>query len=114
MTGALCRTAPDPIPVIRVGRVAVDLWFPGEGLGYSLLADALAKGLEASSRVGSRASLVDALGDEAVTFHQKFGFRLMPESTRALYVTMADAHATAAALHGDSRDVEPQTNHQLS
>lgn len=98
MPGSLRRNAPDPIPVILVGRLAVDSRFAGWGLGGSLLADALAKGLEASDLVGSRAFLVDALNDKAVAFYAKFGFRLAPESTRALYVTMADARATVASL----------------
>ncbi|MFT4030116.1 MAG: GNAT family N-acetyltransferase [Protaetiibacter sp.] len=98
MPGSLRRKAPDPIPVILIGRLAVDSRFKGQGLGHSLLADALAKGLEAAKFVGSRAFLVDALGEKAVAFYQKFGFQLMPESTRALYVTMADARATVATL----------------
>lgn len=96
--GALRRNAPDPIPVILLGRLAVDKRFRGQGLGYSLLADAFAKGLEAANLVGSRAFLVDALNENAVSFYQKFGFRLMPESSRALYVTMADARATIESI----------------
>ena len=98
MPGSLRRNAPDPIPVILVGRLAVDARFAGRGLGYSLLADALAKGLEASDLIGSRAFLVDALNEKAVAFYERFGFRLMPESSRALYVTMADARATVESL----------------
>lgn len=98
MPGSARRNAPDPIPVILVGRLAVDSRFAGEGVGSSLLADALAKGLEASSLVGSRAFLVDALNEKAATFYRRFGFRLMPESSRALYVTMADARSTVESL----------------
>lgn len=97
MPGFLRRNAPDPIPVILIGRLAVDSRFKSEGLGRSLLADALAKGLEAANLVGSRAILVDALNESAVAFYQQYGFKLVPESTRALYVTMADARATVEA-----------------
>jgi ribosomal protein S18 acetylase RimI-like enzyme len=98
MPGSIRRNAPDPIPVILIGRLAVDSRFMGRGLGYSLLRDALTKALEAANLVGSRALVVDALDDEAVSFYQKFGFKLMPGSTRALYITMDEARATIAAL----------------
>ena len=98
MPGSIRRNAPDPIPVILIGRLAVDSRFTGRGLGYSLLRDALTKGVEAANLVGSRALVVDALDDEAVGFYAKFGFKLMPGSARALYLTMEDARATIAAL----------------
>ena len=98
MPGAIRRNAPDPIPVILIGRLAVDTRFAGRGLGYSLLRDALTKGLEAAHLVGSRALVVDALDDEAVGFYAKFGFAPMPGSARALYITMDEARATIAAL----------------
>lgn len=98
MPGSVRRNAPDPIPVILIGRLAVDSRFVGQGVGSSLLHDALAKGLEASDRVGSRAFVVHALDDEAVAFYQRFGFALMPDSARALYLTMDDARATIAAV----------------
>ena len=98
MPGSIRRNAPDPIPVILIGRLAVDSRFARQGLGYSLLRDALTKAVEAANIVGSRAIVVDALDDEAVTFYEKFGFRLMPGSARALYITMEDARATLAGL----------------
>ena len=98
MPRAVRRNSPERVPVILIGRLAVDKRFHGHGVGASLLADALAKGLEAAERIGSRAFLVDALSDSAAAFSRKFGFTPMPGSARALYVTMADARATVGAV----------------
>ena len=89
---------PEPIPVILIGRLAVDEGFKGHGLGASLLQDALSKGIDASRIVGARAFVVHALSDAAESFYEKFGFTLVPESERVMYVTVQDAEATLAAL----------------
>jgi len=97
--GRVERNMPSPIPIILIGRLAVDQRFAGGGLGASLLQDAELKGLEASRIIGARAFLVDALDDSAESFYRKFGFELMPPSSkRAMYLLVADAEATVAAL----------------
>jgi GNAT superfamily N-acetyltransferase len=93
--GSIRRNMPDPIPVILIGRLAVDQAFKGKGLGASLLQHALVKGLEASRIIGARAFIVDALDDEAERFYSKFGFAPMPPaSKRAMYLLVKDAEAT--------------------
>jgi len=93
--GSVRRNMPDPIPVILIGRLAVDQPFKGKGLGASLLQHALLKGLEASRIIGARAFIVDALDDDAERFYSKFGFELMPPaSKRAMYMLVKDAEAT--------------------
>lgn len=90
---------PDPIPVILIGRLAVDERFQGLGLGVSLLQDAVLKGVEASRTVGARALLVHAISESAEHFYLRFGFALVPDSARVMYLTMADAEATIAQLN---------------
>lgn len=93
------RNMPDPIPVILIGRLAVDWKFKGRGLGASLLQDAMLKGIEASRILGARAIIVDALDAGAESFYNKFGFTLMPSaSKRAMYLLVKDAEATIAKL----------------
>jgi predicted GNAT family N-acyltransferase len=95
------RNMPDPVPVILIGRLAVDEEFKGKGLGASLLKDALLKGIEASRIVGARAFIVDALDEDAERFYSKFGFALMPPaSKRAMFLLVKDAEATIAAVAG--------------
>lgn len=99
--GSVRRNMPDPIPVILIGRLAVDQSFNGKGLGASLLQHAVVKGLEASRIIGARAFIVDALDDEAERFYRKFGFTLMPPvSKRAMYLLVKDAEATVADSSG--------------
>lgn len=89
------RNMPDPIPVILIGRLAVDRRFAGQGLGASLLQHAVIKGIEASRIIGARALIVDAFDDAAEAFYAKFGFtRMPPSSKRAMYLLTKDAEAT--------------------
>lgn len=94
----LRRNMPDPIPVILIGRLAVDKRFKGLGLGASLLQEAVLKGVEASRIVGARALIVHAISESAEKFYLKFGFTLVPGSARVMYITMADAEATIAGM----------------
>ncbi|KJC63336.1 Acetyltransferase (GNAT) family protein [Agreia bicolorata] len=97
-TSNLRRNMPDPIPVILIGRLAVDERFQGLGLGFSLLQEALRKGYEVSRVIGARAFVVHAISESAEKFYLKFGFTLVPESARVMYITMADAEATISEL----------------
>lgn len=96
--GGLRRNMPDPIPVVLIGRLAVDSVFQGSGLGAGLLQDALLKSIEAARLVGARAVIVYALDDEAVTFYERFGFSLIPETSRCMYLLIADAEATIVSV----------------
>jgi len=96
--GALARNAPDPIPVLLIGRLAVDIRFQHRGVGSSLLHEAVLKGVEASRLIGARAILVDALDDIAVAFYTRAGFTPVPRSSRVMYLRMKDAEMTIAGL----------------
>jgi predicted GNAT family N-acyltransferase len=90
----LRRNMPDPTPIVLIGRLAVDTRFKGHGLGYSLLQDAIAKSFEVSTLVAARAIVVHAPSDDAQRFYEKFGFALMPNAARAMYMLMADVEET--------------------
>jgi GNAT superfamily N-acetyltransferase len=62
------------IPVIRIGRLAVDERVQGVGLGAELVRAVLAIALAESDRIGCAGVVVDALPD-AVGFYERFGFR---------------------------------------
>lgn len=75
------------IPAVRMGRLAVDLAFQGQGLGGSLLADALERA--AHSEIAAYALIVDSKDDTAVAFYQHHGFVALPDSPRTLFLPLA-------------------------
>ncbi|MCU1530007.1 MAG: hypothetical protein JWP75_3770, partial [Frondihabitans sp.] len=93
-SGALRRNMPDPIPVVLIGRLAVDVGSQGQGLGASLLQDAVMKSIEASRLIGARAIIVYAVDEAAVAFYARFGFASVPKTTRSMYLLLSDAEKT--------------------
>ena len=53
--GSVRRNMPDPVPVILLGRLAVDRHHQGVSLGASLLQDAVLRAVGAADTVGVRA-----------------------------------------------------------
>ncbi len=60
------------VPVVHIGRLAVDRKYQGHKLGGSLLADAMARSIE--SEIAAYAVVVDAKDKNAVAFYEHFGF----------------------------------------
>lgn len=82
LTGWLARNAPDQIPVILLGMLAVDSRYAGNGLGTQLLLDAYKRARAASNVIGAKALVVDPLDDSVVPFYEQYGFRKIPGSDR--------------------------------
>jgi predicted N-acetyltransferase YhbS len=95
---SLKANMPNPIPVILIGRLAVDSRFKEMNLGASLLQDAISKGVEASRLIGAKAFMVHALNDKAVSFYRKFDFSLVPEANRVMYLLMSDVETTIVSI----------------
>lgn len=72
------------VPAIRMGRLAVDRAFKGQGLGGALLADALERA--ARSEIAAFALMVDAKDDAAAAFYRHHGFIALPDSPRTLFL----------------------------
>ena len=66
---------PQPVPVILLGQLAVDMNFQRRGLGSDLLVDAAKRALAAAGLIGARAIIVQAYDDQAKSFYERFGFR---------------------------------------
>lgn len=79
------------VPTVRMGRLAVDQGFKGQGLGSALLADAL--GRAARSEVAAYALMVDAKDDAAANFYRHHGFIALPDSSRTLFLPLATVQA---------------------
>jgi GNAT superfamily N-acetyltransferase len=80
------------VPVVLIGRLAVDqsVQGQGQGLGALLLVDALRRSLQISEKVGIRAVEVDALDDAAKDFYLKFRFRSRLDDPRHLFLPMPE------------------------
>lgn len=86
---------PEQVPVIVIGRLAVDRAFQGRGFGKGLLKDAILRALQAAQSIGVRAIVVHAIDDRAAAFYKKFGFLPSPLDARTFILPVATA---AAAL----------------
>ncbi len=71
--GKIRRNMPEPIPVLVLGRLAVDLGFQKRGVGPMLLLHALERTQEVAKVAGIRALLVHAKDEEAAEFYKRFG-----------------------------------------
>ncbi|MGS2722368.1 GNAT family N-acetyltransferase [Porticoccus sp. GXU_MW_L64] len=80
----IARNMPTAIPVMVLGRLAVDKTMQGKHLGAALLRDALLRTLRVSKEVGLRAVLVHAISDNAKFFYEQYGFKVSPIDSMTL------------------------------
>jgi len=81
---------PEPIPVMVIGRLAVDRSWQGRGLGQAMLQDAILRTIGAAQIAGIRAILVHAISEPARRFYQRAGFHASPIDPMTLMVTVAE------------------------
>lgn len=77
-----------PIPVVLLGRLAVDEAAKGQRLGKALLADALNRAVTIADQLGIYAVEVFALNKSAREFYLKFGFTELLDDRQHLYLTI--------------------------
>lgn len=85
---AIRQNMPDPIPVMVLARLAVDVRAQGMKLGAALLRDALQRCIQVSQNAGVRALLVHALNDKARQFYEHFGFKAAPTHPMTLMLSI--------------------------
>jgi predicted N-acetyltransferase YhbS len=89
--GRIKRNMPDPIPVVVLGRLAVDRNWHGKGIGIGLLRDAVLRAVQAAEIAGVRAILVHAISDAAKRFYEKYGFIASTLDPMTVMITIAEA-----------------------
>lgn len=89
----LRRGMPDKVPLLLIGRLAVDISFQGLGLGASLLADALRRCLSASEIIGARAVVAHAIDAKAAAFYERHGFLTSPLDELAMLLPIETVRA---------------------
>jgi GNAT superfamily N-acetyltransferase len=95
--GRFRRNMPDPIPVVVLGRLAVDQAYRAQGLGRALFRDAGTRVLQAADIIGVRGILVDAISEDAKAFYLALGMSISPLDPMTLMVTLADLRASTNA-----------------
>jgi len=76
------------VPVVLLGRLAVDQRARGQGLGSMLLIDALRRAEHLAAELGIRAVEVDAIDEAARQFYLKFGFTALEDEPNHLFLPM--------------------------
>jgi GNAT superfamily N-acetyltransferase len=78
-----------PVPMVLLGRLAVDGTARGIGLGRDLLADALRRALRIANEVGVFGVHTHAIDDDAKAFYAKFAFVPLLDEERHMFLPMA-------------------------
>lgn len=88
--GRFRRNMPDPIPVVVLGRLAIDRSQQGRGLGRALFRDCALRVVHAADTIGIRGIVVQAISNQAKAFYQALGFDPSSADPMILMVTLAD------------------------
>lgn len=84
--GNIRRNMPEPIPVMVLGRLAVDRRYAGRSIGTALVRDALLRTIRVAEQAGIRALLVHALHETAASFYLRLGFIPSPFDPLVLFL----------------------------
>lgn len=82
---SLRQNMPDPVPVILLGRLAIDKCTQGHNFGKWLLNDAVTRVSNLADQVGIKAIMVHAIDEQAKTFYEYFGFVQSPSVPKTLF-----------------------------
>jgi len=93
---AMRRNMPDPLPVLLLGRLAVDRRYHNQGLGRALLRDATLRAVNVAGNAGVFAILVHALSDDAKQFYRSCGFVESPLQPMTLLMTIETVRSILA------------------
>lgn len=97
----VAKRAPNPVPALLLGRLAVDHRHRGLGIGTALVAHVLATAAELNAKAACRAVVVTALHAQARAWWERLGFHSFhpdePTDTH-LYLLTSEIEATLDAL----------------
>jgi GNAT superfamily N-acetyltransferase len=90
------RNMPDPLPILLLGRLAIDRRHHNQGLGHALLRDAMLRSVRVAADAGVFAILVHALSEPAKRFYLSRGFVESPLQPMTLLMTLATVRSILA------------------
>lgn len=93
---AMRRNMPDPLPVLLLGRLAIDKQYQNQGLGRALLRDAMQRAVNIAVDAGVFAILIHAISDQAKLFYLSRGFVQSPLDPMTLLMTIETMRAILA------------------
>lgn len=86
--GNIRRNTPDPIPIMVLGRLAVDTRWQKQGLGRALLRDSILRTVQVSEIAGVKALLVHALSEATAEFYEAHGFHRSQMTPNTLFLSL--------------------------
>lgn len=87
------RNMPDPLPILLIGRLAIDKKYHNQGLGRALLRDAMLRAVHIANETGIFAIMVHALSEPAKLFYLSKGFVESPLQPMTLMMTLSTIRA---------------------
>jgi predicted N-acetyltransferase YhbS len=86
--GKVKRNMPNPIPVMILGRFAVDESYQGQGLGDALLRDAILRILQAADIAGIKAIVAHAMSEAAKQYYSERSFVESPTNPMTMILPL--------------------------
>lgn len=96
---AMRRNMPDPLPLLLLGRLAIDRRYHNQGLGSALLRDAMIRAVAVANEAGVIAIMVHALSPEAKQFYLSRGFVQSPVQPMTLMMTLETVRSILTEQH---------------
>lgn len=90
------RNMPDPLPILLLGRLAVDRRYHNRGVGQALLRDAMIRAVHVAGETGVFAILVHAISEPARRFYLSRGFVESPLQPMTLLMTLQTVRSILA------------------
>lgn len=87
----------NPIPAVLLARLAASHSRQGQGLGASMVKDAVLRILGAAESIGIRALLVHAKDEGARMFYERFDFQPLPGNPQNLVLLLKDGRRLIAS-----------------
>jgi hypothetical protein len=94
------RNKPDPVPIILLGQLAVDLRFQRRGCAHSLMVFVLRTALRVSADIGCIGLVTQPLDDDVRSFYDSFDFQDLPfDPVGRMILRLADVKHIGIAEH---------------
>jgi GNAT superfamily N-acetyltransferase len=90
----LRRNMPHQVPLLLIGRLALDASVQGRGLGADLLSDAVRRCCAVAEIAGARGIVAHAIDDDAVRFYGHHGFALSGLGERVMLLPIETARTS--------------------